>query len=118
MRGPLLPSGTLSYIFLTHESEAVGVGTMWPFPLFYIFIHFNLRVPVVLVGCLVLPRVGLFFSLTTIIEAGLATYMFSGQQSGFFIRYPDFKSSNKVSRGTPGYGDPPRKEHLNDINEL
>ena len=60
----------------------------------------------------------LFFSFTTIIEAGLATYMFSGQQSGFFIRYPDFTSSNKVSRGTPGYRDPPRKEHLKDINEL
>ena len=43
--------------------------------------------------------------------------MFSGQQSGFFIRYPDFKSSNKVSTGMPGYGDPPRKEHLKDINE-
>ena len=59
-----------------------------------------------------------FFSFTTIIEAFLATYMLSGQLSGFFIRYPDFKSSNKVSRGTPGYGDPPRKEHLKDINKL
>ena len=64
------------------------------------------------------PRVGLLFPFTTIIEASLATYMLSGQLSGFFIRYPDFKSSNKVSRGTPGYGDPPRKEHLKDINKL
>ena len=42
------------YIFLTHESEAVGAGTMWLLPSFYIFIHFNLRVPVVFVGCLTL----------------------------------------------------------------
>ena len=60
----------------------------------------------------------ILFVFTTIIEAFLATYMLSGQLSGFFIRYPDFKSSNKVSRGTPGYGDPPRKEHLKDINKL
>ena len=85
---------------------------------FYIFIHFNLRVPVFLLVVLLWPRVGLLFVFTTINEAYLATYMLSGQLSGFFIRYPDFKSSNKVSRGTPGYGDPPRKEHLKDINEL
>ena len=51
-----------------------------------------------------------FYALT--IETGLATHMFSGQLSGFSIRYPDFKSSNRFSKGTPGYGDPPRKEHL------
>ena len=114
VRGSLLPSGTLSYMFLTHESEAVGAGTMWLLTSFYIFIHFNLTVPEFFVGCLTLAS-GVF---TTIIEAFLATYMLSGQLSGFFIRYPDFKSSNKVSRGTPGYGDPPRKEHLKDINKL
>ena len=58
VRGSMLPSGTLSYMFLTHESEAVGAGTMWLLPSFYIFIHFNLRVPVVFVGCLTLASGG------------------------------------------------------------
>ena len=84
---------------------------------FYTF-HFESTSSFCSLVVLLWPRVGLLFSFTTIIEACLATYMFSGQLSGFFIRYPDFKSSNKVSRGTPGYGDPPRKEHLKDINKL
>ena len=46
------------YICLTHESEALGAGTMWLLPSFYIFIHFNLRVPVVFVGCLTLASGG------------------------------------------------------------
>ena len=68
---------------------------MWPFPLFYIFIHFNLRVPVVLVDCLVLPRVGLFFSLTTIIEAGLATYMFLDSRVAFSFGIQILKAQTK-----------------------
>ena len=81
-------------------------------------LHFNLRVLVVFDGCLTLALGGTPFLFTTIGKASLATYMFSGQLNGFFIRYPDFKSSNKVSIGMPGYGDPPRKEHLKDINNL
>ena len=58
VRGSLLPFGTLSYMFLTHESEAVGAGTMWLLTSFYIFIHFNLTVPVFFVGCLTLASGG------------------------------------------------------------
>ena len=53
------------------------------------------------------------------IEASLATYMISGQLSGFPIRYPDFKSSKRFPKVTPSpYGVPPRKKHLEDIDEL
>ena len=58
VRGSLLPSGTLSYMFFPHESEAVGAGTMWLLTSFYIFIHFNLTVPVFFVGCLTLASGG------------------------------------------------------------
>ena len=37
----------------------------------------------------------------------MTTYIFSGQFNGCSILYPDFKSSKRFSKGTPGYGDPP-----------
>ena len=52
------------------------------------------------------------------IEASLATYMISGQLSGFPIRYPDFKSSKRFAKVTLPYGVPPRKKHLEEIDEL
>ena len=81
------------------KSEAVKAGAMQLPPSFYI----SWRV---------------IFLFTTIIEASLATYMISGQLSGFPIRYPDFKSSQRFSKGTLGYGVPPRKKHLKGIDKL
>ena len=81
------------------KSEAVKAGAMQLPPSFYI----SWRV---------------IFLFTTIIEASLATYMISGQLSGFSIRYPDFKSLNNFSKGTLGYGVPPKKKHLKDIDKL
>ena len=37
----------------------------------------------------------------------ITAYIYSGQFNGCSILYPDFKSSNRSSKGTPGYGDPP-----------
>ena len=81
------------------KSEAVKAGAMQLPPSFYI----SWRV---------------IFVFTTIIEASLATYMISGQLSGFPIRYPDFKSTKRFPKVTLPYGVPPRKKHLEDIDEL
>lgn len=47
----------------------------------------------------------------------MTTYMFSGQFNGCSILYPDFKSSNRFSKGTPGYGDPPNSTKTKSINQ-
>ena len=75
------------------KSEAVKAGAMQLPPSFYI----SWRV---------------IFVFTTIIEASLATYMISGQLSGFPIRYPDFKSSKSFPKVTLRYGVPPRKKNI------
>ena len=85
-------------IIYSLKSEAGKAGAMQPPPTLYI----SWRV---------------IFLFTTIIEASLATYMISGQLSGFPIRYPDFKSLNRFSKGTPGYGVPPRKKNLKDVDK-
>ena len=36
--------------------------------------------------------------------------MLSGQFKGFSILCPDFRSSKRFSKGTPGYGEPPSHE--------
>ena len=86
-------------IIYSLKSEAGKAGAMQPPPTLYI----SWRV---------------IFLFTTIIEASLATYMISGQLSGFPIRYPDFKSSKRFAKVTLPYGVPPRKKHLEDIDEL
>ena len=75
------------------KSEVVKAGAMQLPPSFYIYWR-------------------VIFWFTTIIEASSATYMISGQLSGFPIRYPDFKSSKSFPKVTLRYGVPPRKKNI------